>query len=129
MSGPVLAETSFGADDFVEVMRLRHEADGKNVEPSPQDRAACTRPLGEAIPARFDAIALRLAAGCAGGHRSFAFCDAVVNMLGSHIYADAVAQRATWPLLFGKSSWRSMPENATGREKTLWIRLRNTLGR
>lgn len=100
MSGPGIVQTSFNAGKFVEMLRRKYDADVLKFEISPEDRVACTGILGEVIPARFDAIGLCLASGYHSGLFSFAFCDAVVNMLVSNVYSDAVAQRATWPEIF-----------------------------
>ncbi len=60
----------------------------------------CTGPLGEVQPEKFDALALVLAHWYHKGKLSFAFCDAVVNILVESVFSDAVAQRDTWPHIF-----------------------------
>jgi hypothetical protein len=100
MSGPGIVETSFNANNFVEMLRRKYEAGAEKFEISLEDRAACTGALGEVIPDRFDTIGLCLASGYHSGLFSFAFCDAVVTMLVSNVYSDAVAQRDTWPPIF-----------------------------
>lgn len=90
----------FDPHEFVVLLLGRYEENPDQFAIAQQCIERCTGPLGEVQPEKFDAIALALAHGYHDGKLSFAFCDAVVNILVGKVFSDSIAQRDTWPSLF-----------------------------
>ncbi|MGF6239752.1 hypothetical protein P3T42_001484 [Paraburkholderia sp. GAS38] len=100
MSNAEQRPPDFEPDKFIDLLRRRYEENPEQFSITQEHIERCTGPLGEVIPHRFDAFALVLARGYHDGQLSFAFCDAVVNIMVGKVHSDSVAQRDTWPPLF-----------------------------
>lgn len=90
----------FNPQAFVASLHSRYEEHPEHFDIPQEYLMRCTGPSGEVLPERFDAIALALAHGYNDIKLSFAFCDAVVNIMIGSVYSDAGRQLDTWPPLF-----------------------------